>query len=147
MDRSKKRRWLGAGARRLGAATLLTLVPQSAWAQCAMCARALQSEEGRQMISAFRSGILLMLVAPFALVGIIGTLAVRRFRIISLSSTEAADAADKVRPQLNAHSVRSAVDGSTADARWAGTTLASAATASSVTMAAVHATGSTKLTR
>lgn len=120
---SKRRWWLGAGGWRLGTATLLTLVPDSAWAQCAMCARALQSEEGRQMISAFRSGILLMLVAPFALVAIVGTLAVRRFQ-----------------------SVRSAIDGSTTDARRAGTTFASAATVSSVTMAAVHATGSTKLT-
>jgi len=105
------------------AAVLLTLVPHSAWAQCAMCARALQSEEGRQMISAFRGGILLMLVVPFALVAIVGTLAVRRF-----------------------HSERSAVDGSTADARRAGTTFASAVTENSVPMAAVHAMGSTKLT-
>jgi hypothetical protein len=32
------------------------------------------------LISAFRSGILLMLIVPFALVAIVGTLAVRRFR-------------------------------------------------------------------
>jgi hypothetical protein len=104
-------------------AGILTLVPHAALAQCAMCARALQSEEGRQMISAFRSGILLMLVVPFALVAIVGILAVRRFQ-----------------------PARRAVDGSTADARRAGTTLASAVTANSVPIAAAHATGSMKLT-
>ncbi|MBI3401172.1 MAG: hypothetical protein HY048_07100 [Acidobacteria bacterium] len=80
------------------AAALLTLVPHAAWAQCAMCARALQSEEGRQMISAFRGGILLMLVVPFALVAIVGTLAARRFRSVPYNRLpeikEAADGAD-----------------------------------------------------
>lgn len=124
MGRGKKGAWgLVTGGLRTSVAALLTLVPHAAWAQCAMCARALQSEEGRQMISAFRSGILLMLVVPFALVAVVGTLAVRRFQ-----------------------SVRSAMDGSTTDARCAGTTLASAVTVSSVRIAAVHATGSTKLT-
>jgi hypothetical protein len=108
MDRGKSGGWgLGAGSCGLGRrmkngsvrlqpdliiAALLTLVPQSAWAQCAMCARALQSEEGQHMIAAFRGGILLMLVVPFALVAIIGALAVRRFRHIGQSSSETADA-------------------------------------------------------
>ena len=49
-------------------------------AQCAMCRRALQSPEGRQMIAAFRGGILVLLAAPFAVFGTVATLAVRRFR-------------------------------------------------------------------
>lgn len=51
-------------------------------AQCAMCRRALQSPEGRQMIAAFRSGILVLLAAPFAVFGTVATLAIRRFRKI-----------------------------------------------------------------
>lgn len=102
---------------------VVALMPDAAAAQCAMCRRALQSPEGQQMIGAFRSGILFLLAAPFAVFGAVATLAVRRF-----------------------HSARRAVDGSTTDARRAGTRLASAATERSVTIAALHATGSTKLT-
>ena len=73
-----------SGVRRLaiGAATalLLVLVPTVAPAQCAMCRRALESPEGRQMIAAFRSGILLLLGAPFAVFGTVAGLAVRAFR-------------------------------------------------------------------
>ena len=57
---------------------LATVHPASA--QCAMCRRALDSPEGRQMVAAFRSGILVLLAAPFAVFGTIATLAVRRFR-------------------------------------------------------------------
>ena len=57
---------------------LAAVVP--AEAQCAMCRQALQSPEGRQMIAAFRSGILVLLAAPFAVFGTVATLAVRRFR-------------------------------------------------------------------
>ena len=49
-------------------------------AQCAMCRRALDSPEGRQMIAAFRSGILVLLAAPFAVFGTVAVLAARRFR-------------------------------------------------------------------
>jgi hypothetical protein len=55
-------------------------VPQDALAQCAMCRRALQSPEGQHMIAAFRSGILFLLVAPFAVFATIGGLAVRAQR-------------------------------------------------------------------
>jgi hypothetical protein len=64
----------------LGAAATLLLASGSADAQCAMCRQALQSPEGRQMIGAFRSGILLLLAAPFAAFGTVAVLAVRRFR-------------------------------------------------------------------
>ena len=77
---------------------LVALVPDAAFAQCAMCRTALKSPEGQRMISALRSGILVLLAAPFAVFGIVATLAVRRF-----------------------HSARSAIDGSTTDARCAGT--------------------------
>jgi hypothetical protein len=61
-------------------ALLLLVAVVPADAQCAMCRQALQSPEGRQMIAAFRSGILLLLAAPFAVFGTVATLAVRRFR-------------------------------------------------------------------
>ena len=60
-------------------AVMALLVSDSAFAQCAMCRRALQSPEGQQLIGAFRSGILFLLVAPFAVFGTVATLAVRRF--------------------------------------------------------------------
>ena len=56
------------------------LWPGTAAAQCAMCRQALASPEGRQMIAAFRSGILLLLAAPFAVFATVATLAVRRQR-------------------------------------------------------------------
>jgi hypothetical protein len=49
-------------------------------AQCAMCRRALESPEGRQMVAAFRSGILILLAAPFSLFGVITALVVRMRR-------------------------------------------------------------------
>ena len=59
---------------------LAFLFPQVASAQCAMCRRALQSPEGQQMIAAFRSGILFLLVTPFAVFATIALLAVRAQR-------------------------------------------------------------------
>jgi len=59
---------------------LVLLWPDPAAAQCAMCRRALQSPEGRQMVAAFRSGILVLLAAPFTLVGVVATLVVRMQR-------------------------------------------------------------------
>ena len=49
-------------------------------AQCAMCRRALLSPEGRQMVAAFRSGILVLLAAPFLVFGTVAVLAVRAQR-------------------------------------------------------------------
>lgn len=59
---------------------LMMLVPETAVAQCAMCRRALQSPEGQQMVAAFRSGILVLLAAPFSLVGVIAALIVKMQR-------------------------------------------------------------------
>ena len=70
-----RHRWLV-----LSSVLALVLVCEPAFAQCAMCRQALQSPEGRQMIGAFRSGILLLLAAPFAVFGTVATLAVRRQR-------------------------------------------------------------------
>jgi hypothetical protein len=64
----------------LAAGAIVLLASDSTGAQCAMCRQALQSPEGRQMISAFRGGILLLLAAPFAVFGTVAVLAVRRFR-------------------------------------------------------------------
>jgi len=69
---------------RLAGAALVALVmlwPEPAFAQgCAMCRRALLSPEGQQMVAAFRSGILVLLAAPFSLVGVIAALVVRMQR-------------------------------------------------------------------
>jgi hypothetical protein len=61
-------------------AAVMLLLPDTVSAQCAMCRRALQSPEGQQMVAAFRSGILVLLAAPFSLVGVIATLIVRMQR-------------------------------------------------------------------
>jgi len=66
---------------------------QPAAAQCAMCRRALESPEGRQVVAAFRSGILILLAAPFSLFGLIAALVVRMQRSASAkaSARQAAD--------------------------------------------------------
>ena len=56
------------------------LSPRVALAQCAMCRLALLSPEGQQMVAAFRSGILFLLIAPFAVFAAIAVLAVRAQR-------------------------------------------------------------------
>ena len=64
----------------LGFVWLFVLWAQPAAAQCAMCRRALESPEGRQMVAAFRSGILILLAAPFSLFAVIAALVVRMQR-------------------------------------------------------------------
>ncbi len=64
----------------LAIVVLVLLWPEPAAAQCAMCRRALESPEGQQMVAAFRSGILVLVAAPFGLVGVIATLVVRMQR-------------------------------------------------------------------
>ena len=59
---------------------VIVLWAQPAAAQCAMCRRALESPEGRQMVAAFRSGILILLAAPFSLFGVIAALVVKMQR-------------------------------------------------------------------
>ena len=56
------------------------LLSSDASAQCAMCRRALLSPEGQQMVAAFRSGILVLLAAPFLVFGTVAVLAVRAQR-------------------------------------------------------------------
>jgi hypothetical protein len=51
--------------------------PEAVDAQCSMCRRAFNSPEGRQLVAAFRSGILFLLAAPFVAFGVVATLAVR----------------------------------------------------------------------
>ena len=62
-------------------AILVLLTADQASAQCAMCRRALESPEGRQMVAAFRSGILILLVAPLAVFAIVTRLAIRMDRV------------------------------------------------------------------
>ena len=59
---------------------VMLLVPDTAWAQCAMCRRALQSPEGQHMVAAFRSGILVLLAAPFSLIAVVAALVVKMQR-------------------------------------------------------------------
>ncbi len=74
------------GARRLAAITLICFAaaalewPAPVEAQCAMCRTALASEEGRTLAAAFRSGILVLLAAPFAAFGVVAVLAARAAR-------------------------------------------------------------------
>ena len=49
-------------------------------AQCAMCRTMLATPEGQKMVAALRSGILLLLAAPFTIFGAIAMLAVRAQR-------------------------------------------------------------------
>lgn len=49
-------------------------------AQCVMCRTALASEEGRALLAGFRSGIVVLLAAPFAAFGIVAALALRAFQ-------------------------------------------------------------------
>ena len=59
---------------------LMWLVPETAFAQCAMCRRAFASPEGQQLVAAFRAGIVFLLVTPFASFATVAVLAVRRQR-------------------------------------------------------------------
>lgn len=56
---------------------MVVVMRTDASAQCAMCRTMLGSPEGQRMIGALRSGILLLLVAPFAIFATVATLAVR----------------------------------------------------------------------
>jgi hypothetical protein len=56
---------------------VLLCLSDTAAAQCAMCRSLLKSPEGQRMMAAFRSGILLLLAAPFAVFATIAMLAVR----------------------------------------------------------------------
>jgi len=56
---------------------------------CAMCRAALeQSAEGRFVASSFAHGIIMMLVLPYALLGIFGVIIYRAFRKKSKASQE-----------------------------------------------------------
>ena len=71
----------------IGAAVVM---PGVAEAQCAMCRTALDSPEGRKLIAAFQSGILLLLAVPFATFGTVAWLAIRGQR--KLQPSQDADA-------------------------------------------------------
>lgn len=59
------------------AALIVLGLGADASAQCAMCRTLLGSPEGQRMIAALRSGIILLLVAPFVIFATVATLAVR----------------------------------------------------------------------
>ena len=62
-------------------AVVVLLTSGEASAQCAMCRRALDSPEGRQMIAAFQSGILILLAAPIAVFVVVARMAIRMDRV------------------------------------------------------------------
>jgi len=62
-------------------AVVALLTSGEASAQCAMCRRALDSPEGRQMIAAFQSGILILLAAPIAVFVVVARMAIRMDRV------------------------------------------------------------------
>jgi hypothetical protein len=61
-------------------AALAALLAADVSAQCAMCRTVLASPEGQKMVAALRSGILLLLAAPFAIFAAVAGLAVRTHR-------------------------------------------------------------------
>ena len=76
----------GRVGRRLGGIAAIALLAvllaaSDVFAQCAMCRRALASPEGQQMVAAFRSGILILLAAPFAAFAVVARLAMRMDRL------------------------------------------------------------------
>lgn len=73
----RSHRTLIAGLLTLGP---FVLVPETAFAQCAMCRSAFASPEGQQLVAAFRTGILFLLAAPFASFATVAFLALRRQR-------------------------------------------------------------------
>jgi hypothetical protein len=56
------------------------VAPETAWAQCAMCRRALASPEGQHLVAAFRRGIAVLLAAPFTLFAVVAFFALRAQR-------------------------------------------------------------------
>ncbi len=67
-------------ARAAAAAVLATALPVSLSAQCAMCRSLLSTPEGQQLVDGLRSGILLLLAAPFVAFGTVAFFAVRTER-------------------------------------------------------------------
>jgi len=55
----------------------IVLCPGGALAQCPMCRLALASPEGQPLAAALRSGIALLLIAPFAAFAVVAALAIR----------------------------------------------------------------------
>lgn len=55
-------------------------IPWPLEAQCAMCRTLLSTPEGQQLVAGLRSGILLLLAAPFLAFGTVAVLAVRAQR-------------------------------------------------------------------
>lgn len=76
----------------LAAVALVAVLPGQAAAQCAMCRTVLASPEGQRLIAGLRSGILLLLAAPFSIFATIAVLAVRmqRTRVAAASGDTAA---------------------------------------------------------
>ncbi len=64
----------------LAAAFVLAVAADAALAQCPMCRTAFASPEGQLLAAAFRGGILLLVVVPFAAVATIALLVARKLR-------------------------------------------------------------------
>ncbi len=63
------------------------------WSQCAMCRTALESSvEGQQMAEGFRQGIIFLLAAPYAIIGVISYALVKAYK---KQATDYADPGDQ----------------------------------------------------
>jgi hypothetical protein len=83
--------------RRFGtlAAVLAALVisrPAALGAQCAMCRTLLSTPEGQQLVAGLRSGILLLLAAPFVVFAAVALLAIRSQRALGAARANVEDA-------------------------------------------------------
>jgi hypothetical protein len=67
--------------RLLVVAAVILSIEGTGWSQCAMCRTALaNSPEGQAVAEGFRSGIIFLLAAPYAIIGSIAVGVLRAFR-------------------------------------------------------------------
>ena len=65
----------------LAIAAVVLALEDTGWSQCAMCRTALaNSPEGQAVAEGFRSGIIFLLAAPYAIIGSIAVGVLRAFR-------------------------------------------------------------------
>jgi hypothetical protein len=70
-------------------AALVIGQPAAVRAQCAMCRTLLSTPEGQQLVAGLRSGILLLLAAPFVVFATVAVLAIRSQRALSAARVDA----------------------------------------------------------
>jgi hypothetical protein len=76
--------------RALALAALVMLVPAVAHAQCSMCRTLLTTPEGQKIAAALRSGIAILLAAPFGVFAAVAIAAIRSQRRFKEDNARAA---------------------------------------------------------